>query len=116
MSRSWRRTSRFSSAPVSLDETAQRRAGLDPSSYVDQQHSDVEVLSRHFRLRPRFRQHHADLHTLVLNPGRTVCRSPALYVSAGIREPHSAIRRYLEAEPPDRTTPDCAAICLPDRS
>ncbi|MFF3337840.1 radical SAM protein [Streptomyces flavidovirens] len=116
-------------SPVMLDTSDQRKAGLNLNDYLRQQRSDAETLARYFQLSHRFQKHLAALRTMLLQPKRALCRSTVLYVSANgtlrrcpygttgvtVQAPRSTIREYLEASPEDEVTPDCAAICRPDR-
>lgn len=116
-------------SPVMLDTTDQRKAGLGLSDYLQQQQSDADALARYFQFSPRFKDHLAGLPTMLLQPKPALCRSTLLYVAAdgslrrcpygttgvSVQAPRSAIREYLEASSEDEVTPDCAAICRPDR-
>ncbi|MEU5002064.1 radical SAM protein [Streptomyces sp. NPDC021622] len=113
-------------SPVMLDEADRTRAGWSLTDYLDQQSQDTTLLGTHFRLTSRFHRHVQDLQDLHREPpGRRRCQGPSLYVSAGgeirrcpygtasvsVTDPRAAIRDFLNAEPQERTTPSCAAIC-----
>ncbi|WP_371659568.1 radical SAM protein [Streptomyces sp. NBC_00280] len=116
-------------SPVSLDDTARQRAGSTFYNYLAQQREDADLLGRYFQLTPRFQEHLTALRAMQLYPWRRpFCASAALYVSAGgeirrcpygntgvsVRAPRAEISCFLDAEPQDRTTPECAAICRAD--
>ncbi|WP_435220756.1 radical SAM protein [Streptomyces sp. Tue6028] len=116
-------------SPVALDDTARQRAGWTFYNYLAQQRKDADLLSRYFQLTPRFQEHLTTLRTMQLYPERRPsCASTALYVSASgeirrcpygktgvsVHAPRAEIGRFLHAEPRDRTTPECAAICRAD--
>lgn len=115
-------------SPVSLTTKARQRVGLSLDQYLDQQRRDSEHLARRFRFTPRFDEYLRTLRSMHLRPGLRSCRSGALYLSArgelrrcpystagiSISAPRSEISRFLRSSPPDRTTPDCAAICRRD--
>ncbi|MFJ1602603.1 radical SAM protein [Streptomyces sp. NPDC088253] len=116
-------------SPVALDDSARPRAGSTFYDYLAQQREDADLLGRYFQLTPRFQEHLTALRTMHLYPERRpFCASAALYVSASgeirrcpygktgvsVRAPRAEISRFLHAEPQDRTTPECAAICRAD--
>ncbi|MFK4222125.1 radical SAM protein [Streptomyces sp. NPDC019890] len=117
-------------SPVALDRTSQQRAGLTTWDYIHQQRHDAQQLNKYVQLSPRFQHHLAVLRDMQLHPKNEPCRSSALYVSASgqirrcpygtagvsVQEPRCSIRDYLSAEPQDSVTPECAAICRPDRA
>ncbi|GAA0599133.1 radical SAM protein [Streptomyces crystallinus] len=112
-------------SPVMLERAAQAKAGLSPDEYVQRQRNDTDRLARYFQLTPRFQEHLAALHAMLLHFPSESCRSTLLYVSAdghlrrcpygttgvSIQAPRSVIRDYLAAPPGDKVIPDCAAIC-----
>ncbi|MGW9031915.1 radical SAM protein [Streptomyces sp. NPDC055722] len=115
-------------SPVALDDTARQRAGCNFYDYLAQQRKDADLLGRYFQLTPRFQEHLTTLRTMQLYERWPSCASAALYVSASgeirrcpygkagvsVRAPRAEISRFLHAEPRDRTTPECAAICRAD--
>ncbi|MER6548648.1 radical SAM protein [Streptomyces sp. NPDC001250] len=115
-------------SPVALDDTAQQRADYTLYDYLAQQRKDADLLGRYFQLTPRFREHLTTLRAMQLYERWACCASAALYVSASgeirrcpygktgvsVRAPRAEISRFLHAEPRDRTTPECAAICRAD--
>ncbi|MEU9992065.1 radical SAM protein [Streptomyces sp. NPDC048045] len=116
-------------SPVALDDTARQRADHNFYDYLARQRKDADLLGRYFQLTPRFRKHLTALRTMQLYPERRpYCASAALYVSASgeirrcpygttgvsVHAPRAEISRFLHAEPRDRTTPECAAICRAD--
>ncbi|MEU3793029.1 MULTISPECIES: radical SAM protein [Streptomyces] len=116
-------------SPVALDDTARQRAGSTFYGYLAQQREDADLLGRYFQLTPRFQEHLTALRAMHLYPEQLrLCASAVLYVSAGgeirrcpygksgvsVRAPRAEISRFLHAEPQDRTTPECAAICRAD--
>ncbi|MFB7114025.1 radical SAM protein [Streptomyces sp. NPDC056291] len=118
-------------SPVALDDTARQRANHTIHSYLEQQRKDAELLGRHFRLTPRFQEHLTAVRAMHLCPEtRPFCTSASLYVSArgeirrcpygstgvDVHAPRAEINRFLNAEPQDRTTPECAAICRADET
>ncbi|ANP56928.1 radical SAM protein [Streptomyces griseochromogenes] len=118
-------------SPVALDDAALQRAGYNFYDYLAQQRKDTDLLGRYFQLTPRFQEHLTTLRTMQLyTERRPSCASAALYVSASgeirrcpygktgvsVHAPRAEISRFLHAEPRDRTTPECAAICRADNT
>ncbi|MCZ0990399.1 radical SAM protein [Streptomyces diastatochromogenes] len=116
-------------SPVALDDTARQRAGRTFYDYLAQQREDADLLGRYFQLSPRFQEHLATLRAMQLYPERQpFCASAVLYVSASgeirrcpysrsgvsVRAPRAEISSFLHADPLDRTTAECAAICRAD--
>lgn len=116
-------------SPVALDDTARERAGYTFYDYLARQREDADLLGRFFQLAERFQEHLTTLRAMQLYPERRpLCSSAALYVSASgeirrcpysksgvnVRAPRAEISGFLHAEPHDRTTPECAAICRAD--
>ncbi len=118
-------------SPVALDDAGRRRAGHTVHSYLDQQRADTTHLGRYFQLTPRFLEYLTGLRTMHLHPeDRPLCSSASLYVSAGgeirrcpysstgvnVQAPRAEIAQFLDSDPQDRTTPECAAVCRADET
>ncbi|MEU3516725.1 radical SAM protein [Streptomyces sp. NPDC006654] len=118
-------------SPVALDGAGRRRAGHTVHSYLDQQSVDTTHLGRYFRLTPRFLEYLMGLRSMHLHPeDRPLCSSASLYVSAGgdlrrcpygstgvnVQAPRAEITQFLDSDPQDRTTPECAAVCRADET
>ncbi len=118
-------------SPVALDDAGRRRAGHTLHSYLDQQKADSDRLGRYFHLTPRFLEYVTALRAMHLRPqDRPLCSSASLYVSAGgdirrcpyggtgvnVQAPRAEIAQFLDADPQDRITPECAAVCRADET